>query len=130
MLIESLRVAGTQATCPNEPSRPSDEVSDGLCHSPSVDLSNIMGAQRELINKQPRNACASHGTKATTEYHDKHSITFGAVIRYSITPTKIIIPIYWKVVNFPIYHGTFLFYKFDIIYPTPPHEQDATQGQF
>ena len=44
--------------------------------SPSMDLSNITFAKRELINQLSRNACGSHGTKAT-KYHDEYRTTRG-----------------------------------------------------
>ena len=62
-------ITNTQATCFNETPQLS-EVSDRLCHPPSVDFSNTTWAQRELINKLAGNVSGSYGTKATINYRD------------------------------------------------------------
>ena len=92
-----LWLASTQATCSNKSPQLS-EVSDRLFYSPSVYLSKTMWAWRELINKLAGNAC-SHKTKATIEYHDKHSITFDAItniVPHHLTLVCLWVGIHWR----------------------------------
>lgn len=42
-----------------------EEVSDKLCHLPSVDLSNTASVQKELTEQLVRNVCGSQETKTT-----------------------------------------------------------------
>ena len=50
-----------------------------MCHSLSVELSNITWALRELINQLSGNACGSYGTKATIKGPHNKVICFNNV---------------------------------------------------
>ena len=50
----------------NRPSCPSEKVPDRFCHPSSVDLSNPMWVQKELIKQLVGDACCNHRTKATS----------------------------------------------------------------
>ena len=66
--------------CCNESPRPSEKVSDELCHSLSVVLSNTRLAQRRLVSKQSRNAFG-----AITRIGPLIIITFGTKILWYTT---------------------------------------------
>ena len=80
--------------------RPPEEVPNGLCHSQSVDLSNITWALRRLINKVPGNAFGAIIrirpiiiiTFGTTNVVVYNGVTFGAGIG---TVKAILLPWYW-----------------------------------